>query len=345
MVSLYNRNWSRAELQRRVGSMSQLAGIRLSELSDGKGRGCRVLDVWTGTGLRFQVNADRALDISACDYKGIPMCWRSQAGDVAPAFYEPKDLGWLRSFSGGMLATCGLNQFGSPSEENGTEIGLHGRISNLPASQVNYRTYWSSEDYILEISGEVRQAAVFGENLVIRRRITTKLGSNQISIHDEVTNEGFESTPHMLLYHFNVGFPVADETTQLTIDSKEVLARNEDAQKGIKNWAHFQAPTPGFQEQVFIHSPKANELGIARVDLNNLQIGLGLRWSYDTTNLPYLMEWKMMGEGLYVIGIEPSNCNGLGGQNATLKQGGLPFLQPGESRSYQLNLEVVSLDK
>ena len=135
MVTLYNRELSKAELLRHVGHMDQLAGIRLVEAGDGKARGSRMLDVWTGTGLRLQVNADRALDISSCDYKGMPLSWRSPAGNVHPAYYEPQGIGWLRSFPGGLLTTCGLDQFGLPSQDGSTDLGLHGRISNTPASQ------------------------------------------------------------------------------------------------------------------------------------------------------------------------------------------------------------------
>ena len=215
MVTLFNRDWSKAELLRRVGHMDQLAGIRLLEVGDGKARGCRMLDVWTGTGLRFQVNADRALDISSCDFKGIPISWRSPTGDVHPAYYEPQGVGWLRSFPGGLLTTCGLDQFGLPSQDGGVEFGLHGRISNTPSVQVNYRTYWDGDDYKLEINAETRQASLFGENLVLRRRISTTLGSNCIRIEDIITNEGFDPAPHMLLYHFNLGFPLVSENTRL----------------------------------------------------------------------------------------------------------------------------------
>jgi hypothetical protein len=45
--------------------------------------------VWNGTGLRFQVNAERALDITGCEFKDLPIAWRSPAGDVHPAFFEP----------------------------------------------------------------------------------------------------------------------------------------------------------------------------------------------------------------------------------------------------------------
>jgi hypothetical protein len=344
MAKLFNREWSKAELLSRVGQMDQLAGIRLMEAGDGKARGCRLLEVWTGNGLRFQVNAERALDISSCDFKGMPLAWRSPAGDVHPAFYEPQGINWLRSFPGGLIVTCGLDQFGSPSQDGGTELGLHGRISHCPASQVNYRTYWAGEEYKLEISGEIRQATIFGENLILHRLITTALGSNSIQIKDVVTNEGFEPAPHMLLYHCNMGFPLVNETTRLQLKTKATSPRDKTAEKGLAEWSTFQSPTPGYQEQVFIHQPVGDENGMATVELSNPSINLGMRWTIGTATLPYLMEWKMMGEGTYIIGIEPANCNGLGGRAATRDIGQLPMLQPGESRDYHMDLEVFSAD-
>jgi hypothetical protein len=343
MLTLFNREWSKADLLRRVGQMDQLAGIRLVEAGEGKGRGCRLLDVWTGTGLRFQVNADRALDISACDFKGLPLAWRSPAGDVHPTYYEPYGLGWLRSFPGGLLATCGLDQLGPPCQDGDQEFGLHGRISNCPASQVNHRAFWSGDDYILEISGECRQAALFHENLVLRRRIQTRLGSNIIRIEDVVANDGFEPAPHMLLYHFNLGFPLVSEHTRLRLQSASTLARDADAQAGLAEWDRFQPPTPGYREQVFIHRPIPDQGNAAVVELVNPQIGLGLRWTYDTTHLPFLFEWKMMGEGAYVVGVEPVNCDGVGGRASARQLGQLPFLEPGENRIYRLAVEVIQL--
>ncbi len=341
MAILFNQEWSKVELLRRVGHMDQLAGIRLLELSDGKGRGCRVLDVWTGTGFRFQVNADRALDITSCDFKGVPLAWRSSAGDANPAFYEPHGLGWLRSFPGGLLTTCGLNQFGSPSQDNGVEFGLHGRISNLPATQMNYRTFWDGDDYMLEISGEIRQSALFFENLVLRRRLTMKLGSSRLLIQDVVTNDGFDPSPHMLLYHFNLGFPLVSEHAQLHLQAESPQPRDADARAGLDGWDRFQPPTHGYREQVFIHCPRIGQDGNATVELTNPRMGIGMRWKYDATSLPYLMEWKMMGEGAYVVGIEPANCNGTGGRASTREKGKLPVIEPGESLQYSIELEVI----
>jgi hypothetical protein len=338
MTTLFNREWSKAELLNRVGQMDQLAGIRLVEAEDGKARGCRILDVWTGTGLRFQINAERALDISSCDFKGMPLAWRSSTGEVHPTYFEPQGLGWLRSFTGGLLMTCGLDQYGLPNQDGDAELGLHGRISNYPASQVNYRTFWDGDNYKLEITGEIRQVSAFGENMILRRRIATALGSNHIQIEDVVTNESFSPAPHMILYHFNLGFPLVSENTFLKLHAEDTLPRTEVAKSGLAEWDRFQPPTAGYQEQVFASDKK----GFASVELSNPQIGLGMRWTYSTANLPYLMEWKMMGQGAYVVGVEPSNCNGLAGRAATRETGQLPMLESGESREYHIELEVLS---
>ena len=56
----------------------------------------------------------------------------------------------------------------------------------------------------------MRQAAVFGENLHLHRRIEAEVGTDEIRISDRVVNHGFSDTPHMLLYHLNVGYPLLD---------------------------------------------------------------------------------------------------------------------------------------
>ena len=338
---LYFRDHSRKELLEHVGHMDQVAGVQLLEAGDGLARGSRVLQVWTGTGLSFDVLADRALDISACRYKGVPLAWISPVGDVHPSYYEPDGAGWLRSFQGGLLVTCGLDHFGYPSDDGGEALGLHGRVSNLPARYVRHRAAWQGDEYKLEVSGQVRQARVFGENLVLRRRISTRLGSNRIWIEDEVANEGFAPQPHMILYHFNLGFPLLSEDTRLHVEVEGTVPRDADAEAGLADWMRFQPPTEGYREQVFCHVPKVGADGRVRVGLENPTLGLGLRWTYDRASLPHLFQWKMMGQGLYVLGVEPANSSGMQGRASARQSGDLPYLAPGESRRYALELEVV----
>src|SRR5512141_216436 len=70
MPAIHGRQYGKDELRRRVGSGSQLAGGRLVELADGRTRGVRAAEVWTGSGFRFLVLLDRGMDIGAADDAG-----------------------------------------------------------------------------------------------------------------------------------------------------------------------------------------------------------------------------------------------------------------------------------
>ncbi len=341
MANLFNRNWTRQALLEHVGHINQLAGIKPAEAADGPERGSRLLHVWTGSGLTFDVVADRALDLSACRYKGMPLAWLSAGGNTHPAYFEATGLNWLRSFGGGILATCGLDHYGPPNVDNGEALGLHGRISNLPAQAVGYRAGWVGDDYEMEIFGQVRQTRVFGENLLLQRRIITHLGSRKIRIEDAISNEGFEPNPHMILYHFNLGFPLVSSQTRLRLNSAETIARDADAAPGLAEWSVMQTPTAGYREQVFRHQPVADADGLARVTVENPDLGLSVQLAYSTDVLPYLVQWKMMGQGTYVLGVEPTNCPILHGRAAAREAGQLPYLQAGETRHYTLELEVT----
>ena len=343
MSNIYSQNWGRKDFIRYVGHMDQIAGIRSLEGADGMERGARILQVWTGTGLCFNVLADRALDISSCDYKGISLTWKSPIGDAHPAYYDASGAAWLRSFQGGMVVTCGLDTFGPPSRDGDEDLGQHGRVSNLPVRFLSYKTFWDDDTYKLEITGEVRQTRVYGENLVLKRRITSALGSNKIRIEDTVTNESFNSHPHLILYDVNMGFPLLSENARLKFDVKEVIPFDTNNDKDISDWMIFRPPTADYQERDFIHTPQPDENGWAKVELDNASLKLGMRLSFDTRTLPYLAEWKMMREGIYVLAMQPMNCKVWGGRAEVRKQNALPYLKAGESRSYAMEIEVIEI--
>ena len=145
----------------------------------------------------------------------------------------------------------------------------------------------------------------------------------------------------MLMYHINTGFPLLSEESHLKMEVTETLPEDEPSAKGLADWRVFQPPTPDYQEQNFVHSPVVNGNGWSSAELENPGLKLGLRISYDASTLPFLNEWKMMGEGLYVLAVEPMNCNPLGGREAMRTRKTLPYLQAGESCSYTLEIEVV----
>ena len=59
------------------------------------------------------------------------------------------------------------------------------------------------------------------------------------------------------------------------------------------------------------------------------------------SQLPWLTNWQHWGRGEYVTGLEPGT-NPPVGQSQARKDGTLIFLEPGESRAYDLEMEVVS---
>ena len=204
----FGMSYTRDELIRHMGDIAQVGGVRLGELGDGAERGVRVADFRTGSGFDFTVHLDRGLDIGAAHYRDVALAWRSPAPVVHPGLYEPAGLGWLRGFSGGLMTTCGLTTYGAPSVDQGQELGLHGRASYIPATHVAY-------------GGDVARRRVrdVGERRAARgrpvRRLprasagasSARLGEARLTIEDSVTNEGYRSSPHMLLYHCNFRLP------------------------------------------------------------------------------------------------------------------------------------------
>lgn len=345
MAFLYGRKFTKAELLKRVGDISQIAQARLCELADGSEKGVRAIDVRTGSGFAFMVLPDRGLDISFAEYCGQPLCWRSSTGDVGPSFFEPEGLGWLRTFYGGLLLTCGLSYAGAPCTDEGKDLGLHGRISHVPARNVSVDGQWRRDDYILAIQGKVRETSVFGDDLQLTRKITAKLGEKRLFLHDRVENLGYQASPHMIVYHINLGFPVVDNGAELISPTKTATPRDDAAQVGAEEYHKFQAPTPGFAERVYYHEMAADKEGHVAVAVVNRKFnggqGFGCYVRYRKDQLPRLVEWKMNGEGTYAVGVEPSNC-GVGGRDKEHAAGTLRILQPGECQEYELEIGALA---
>jgi hypothetical protein len=323
-----------ADALRRVGSLAQLARVDSFVETDGPGRGARRLRVVNGGGLEFDLLPDRALDIGAASYDGVPLAWLSSTGFTAPARYEPEGLGWLRTFGGGLLATCGLDSFGPPADDEDGVAGMHGRIGSIPAQLTGVE---ASGDRI-SVSGTVRQTAVFGENLVLRRQVTTETGSSVLSVADTVTNEGSSSSPHMILYHVNLGWPLLDEGAVVDVAHDAVTPRDVVAEQGLGQQHEIGAPVPGFAEQVFIHRAATDRCATVTNEARKLRLTL----SYSDT-LPAIFEWKMTATQHYVLGLEPANTAEMQGRGAARAAGRLPRLEPGDSVDYRVDVEVQRL--
>ncbi len=346
MPHLFGRHWTREELLARVGRMEQIAGVRESRLLGGRADGVQSIDFNCGDGLRFAVLPDLCMDVPYLEYRGVPLTWFSRNGVVGPQYYDPRGSGWLRSFFGGLITTCGLTQVGQPCDDDGEQLGLHGRIGNTPASQVSAEGEWDGDEYVLRARGTMRESRVFAEDLTLTREISARAGTRTITLHDRVVNEGDSVSPFMLLYHCNAGFPLLGPDARLLISDETVEPKDERSRALLPEYTRFRAPERGWQELNYWHDVRADEEGWCQAAMVNEAlelpfgrgIGLSVRWRKD--QLWNLVQWKQLGEGDYVTAIEPANCHTLG-RCKERELGTLQQIAPGEVREFDLEFGVL----
>lgn len=355
MVELNGRTYTRREIAERAGMLSQFAGVRLMELSDGVERGIRMLEFRTGSGLRFTALVDRALDIADCEFKGQAIGWNSPAGFRHPGLHEYEGeggLAWARSFSG-LLVTCGLDHILFMNEVPADSYvyspkptvshSLHGRVGTIPAKLTGYGEEWRGDDCVLWAEGIVQQSAVFGEDLHLARRIEADVGGKEIRISDRVVNHGFYRTPHMYCYHINVGHPVLDEGSRYLAPIRDVVwaaHAGEAYRKQGVGYRTLSAPKLDFHEQVWQHELGADAQGKQFVALVNDRVGLGFEVATDKAQFPCLYEWQNLQAGQYALGIEPSTNHVLG-NNAARERGEMIWLQHGEEKHYDSTFRIL----
>jgi hypothetical protein len=323
------------EVLHRVGSIAQVARIDSFVEAEGRSRGARRMRMITGGGLELDIHPDRSLDIGHVTIDGTPISWMHPQGIAAPAFYDAQGAEWLRTFGGGFITTCGLDTFGPASADDGVSYGQHGRISGEPATV----TAMSVDGTKLVVEGVMRQSRLHGENLVLRRRIESEIGSSIFSVHDVVTNESSQSEGHMIMYHINIGWPLVEDGASFEVPSSSVAGRDDVSKEGLARWASFEGPTSGRKEEVYLHSFDPGDA--TRLTFTNPRLGLRLAVDYDRRQLPWLCEWKLMSEDAYVVGIEPVNTPTFTGRAGARAEGVLPYLDPGESAEYDLSFTLA----
>lgn len=338
MINLWNKDFTKVELSAYTSAPMPLACLRPFVYEQGRIRGMRGIDGWTGSGLRFTLWPDRGLDIGEVWFNDKPIAWL-HPGLGGPQYYEPEGNGWLRTFGGGLMTTCGLTHFGSPEDYEGQHHGLHGRAAHLPAENLRIWQGWQGEEYLLKVEAETRQTVLFGENLVLQRSIETKLGSSTLIIRDKVTNFGSRPTFLGLLYHCNLGFPLVSPESRLVFDDLAVKPRTDFAKMGLAEHTLFSNPIPDCEEQVYFHTPRTDDKGFARAVLINPALDIGFELYWDAKTLPVLTQWKLMGAGEYVCGLEPATH--AMAPYPDLREQGLPnTLNPDASVAFELHLRI-----
>ncbi|MBL8834440.1 MAG: DUF4432 family protein [Rhodospirillales bacterium] len=352
MPTIYGQKLTRREFERRVGAMRQIAGIELVTLADGSERGVRALEFRTGAGLDFSILIDRTMDIGRFDYRGVPFAWQSGTGFRNPAYMDPMGdggNGFMRGFSG-LLCTCGFDHVRQPDKGDADHYDLplrkeiaypmHGRGAFQPARLDGYGEIWDGDECTLWCEGTVGQVQVMGENLTFVRRVEVRVGMVDVRVVDTVTNRGFSRTPHMLLYHINVGWPLLEEGARFVAPVRGTFAANIPRESQQTGWRTQSDPMKRFIQQVFDHDAVADRNGRIPAALVNDRIGLGFLVDYDARQFRCLQQWQAFGEGVFGFGIEPATAH-WGNRADAARRDEIVWLEYGESRSYATTLSVL----
>lgn len=334
---------SKKELLERTGTIKQFCGIEKVKYLEGKAKNVNAMFFRTGSGFNFTILADRCLDIYHAEYNGIPLAYLTPVGIAAPEFYDNKGWAWVKTFGGGLLQTCGLLNVGPACSFDGVEHGAHGAISAAPAENISVNEYWDNNNFVLETKGVMREERLNKYNLKLERTIKTIAGEKSLLIKDKVTNEGFKSSPLMIMYHINIGYPILSEKSKLVTSLKSLLPRDPDAFDGKENYMNFEKPQKEYFEKCYFHIMNKHRSGKATAGIFNpsLEGGIGVVIEWLHESLPRMTQWKMLGKGLYVNGIEPANCWGNSVVNEVKTSGYRP-LEAGEERNFDIKISVVT---
>lgn len=324
-----------------VGDMSQLFSLKEYRFMGGRAEGTRAVDVRNHAGVELTFLPDRCMDPAYLVYKGQNLSFITPAGIVHPSYYDNRNEEFLRSFTAGLLTTCGLTEMGSGGECDGEILGLHGRVGHLPAEQVSCQVKKDANgDPYAELSGQMRQARLFTEHLTLRREITVGYEQKGFSFVDTVENISYHTRPFMLLYHFNMGYPLVSEDSRLYLPVSNTRPRNAHAAEGLNCWEKMQSPTADYEEMCYYHTMKKDGKGRSAAVIFNHKLGLGLAIHFDACLLDHFIEWKMMGQGDYVIGLEPGNAY-VEGRAKAKADADLKYIQPGEKYVYQFDVCIL----
>jgi hypothetical protein len=331
----------------KISNHRQLGGIETSVIDNGAGRGTRIAWINTGTGLRFKVVIDRAMDIADAFYNQHSLTWLSHAGITSPQPFSHRGIDWLRTFGGGLLTTCGLSHVGGPETDEFGERGVHGLISNIPAEiESIIQPDPFSGKLEMSITGVVKETKIFGPSLELRRTISATLGQATIRIHDEVINRANTPAPHMILYHFNFGWPLVDKGTDLLWEGTWHSMEGDKTEKIFKEGNEFKkcqdplSQHSGTGEAVVAIDVTADQSGKCKCGLLNEKLGLAVAMRFHKKQLPWLTNWQHWGKDEYVTGLEPGTNPPIG-QAKARKENQLIFLEPGEKRTYDVELDVL----
>jgi hypothetical protein len=326
-------------LYRYTGDLSQIFYVKPYRLCMGRADNMYAVDVNNGAGIEFTVFPDRAMDIGRFAVRGDNCAFLSKGGEAAPAYYDDKSVGWLKTFAGGFLATCGLTQVGAPCVSDGEELGLHGDIGAVPAEEFYCGVDTDEEIPVILLKGKMRCARAMGRNLIMTREIRVKYGDNKVYLSDRVENRSTKAVPYMILYHMNIGYPMLEPGVCFDTNATYTAAAGDYPDEKLKARLVFPEALEEGEEEVYYYQTVADLKKMSYAGVYNHRLKKGVRIWSRPDQLKYITQWKNPLAGDYVMGVEPCNCRTLGREKQ--KEFGLEYIAPFESRRQDLIIEIL----
>ena len=292
--------------------------LRRTVIDEGRASGVKVIEIATAGGLQLDLLPDSGLDMGQARYRGVNMSWISKNGYDAPRCDIPFENEFTKYFPGGLLYTCGLRSTGPANRDGDEWHPLHGRFHGLSAEQVSARV----EDDVIVVSGVIRETALFGHVLEVRREYRIPIFGAEIHLRDTLTNLTPHPEEYAMLYHCNFGWPLVCPDARVELpEQRRTTPRTPWAATILGQEQTFVEPVPGEEERVFFHEDMEKRVSIVNPKLDTR---MTLCWS---DSLPILSHWRSMANGDYVCGLEPTNCY-IMGRSAERENGTLPVLEP-----------------
>ncbi|MBR2321295.1 MAG: DUF4432 family protein [Clostridia bacterium] len=259
--------------------------------------------------LEVLFNKDNALDIVWVKYKGVNVSFLSKNG------LNDGTRDFVGNFEGGFLYTCGMDNVSACVDGKPVHGSLHYKKCDF--------AYAYEQDGVIYVCAEVKETALFGKNLVMKRCFA--VSENAILINDTLENQGYSKADYVLLYHVNYGYPFLDECLEMEIPAIASDPLTEVAATNKADMFRITAPIDGGEEHVYYHT-----LSEGKVRLVNSERQMAIEMLYNVQDFPFTLEWKSMISGDYALGIEPSLTR--------FDKFQMKTLQLSESKTYQIKI-------
>lgn len=305
--------------------------------------GLNVVEIDNGA-LRAMVLCDRGMGIWRIWSGELEVGWPSPVkGPVHPKFVpldEAGGIGWLNGFDE-LLCRCGLEYNGPPewSADGKLKHTLHGRIANRPAHRVTATIDTDRQE--IAVTGVVDESRLFCNSLRLTSTVRTTFGSQRLSIIDEISNPWSLPADLELLYHINIGPPLAVQGATFDAPVEVMAPRDAAAIAGIETWQAHEAARPGAPETVLYMELAADDDRNTAVLLTDPSGARGLSLRFNRNEFPYFALWKnpISHSDGYCAGLEPC-INFPNVKSFEQARGRVAKVAPGETRRFQIDLEI-----